>query len=228
MVFLIPLFCGLGIWQLDRAEQKRQLAAALESRRKLPPLSLNRETPRINELEFRSISADGRFLAKKSVLIENRKHLGKNGFHVITPLQLAGTEQIVLVNRGWVPRARLTDMMPLTTPSVNLRVTGEIALPQPPALALEFTQPESEDVPRWPYLTLDHFAQWSGLKILPFAVLQSPADSGGFVRQWPQPRISDGMHIGYAIQWFSFALITLLIWLRLSLPKQPPQQVTLL
>jgi hypothetical protein len=32
--------------------------------------------------------------------------------------------------------------------------------------------------------------------------------------------VSDMMHIGYAIQWFAFAIITLLVWLRLCLHKQ--------
>ena len=72
VVFLLPLFCGLGIWQLDRADQKRQLAASLESRRKLPAHPLNQGLPEPSEREFRQIVAVGRFLAQKTVLIENR------------------------------------------------------------------------------------------------------------------------------------------------------------
>ena len=50
-------------------------------------------------------------------------------------------------------------------------------------------------------------------------MLQSPQDDSGFVRQWPEPQANVGMHIGYAIQWFAFALIALLVWLRLSLQR---------
>jgi surfeit locus 1 family protein len=227
MVLLIPLFCGLGIWQLDRAEQKRQLAASVESRRKLPPSSLNNGNVDASELEFRKISADGRFLPDKTVLIENRKHQGENGFHVITPLLLDDSQQVVLINRGWIPRQHLNETAPLPTPTGTVRVNGVIAGLQPPALELAFSDTESESPPHWPYLTLDHFAAWSGLEILPFNVLQSPDDESGFVREWPQPVFSDTMHIGYAIQWFAFALITLLIWVRLSLPKHNLQEATL-
>jgi surfeit locus 1 family protein len=226
MVLLVPLFCGLGIWQLDRAEQKRQLAASVESRRKLPPSSLNRGSTDADELEFRKIRADGRFLADKTVLIENRKYLGKNGYHVITPLRLDGSQQVVLVNRGWIPRQRLAEAGPLPTPTGTVHVSGVIARLQPPALELAFNDTDSENPPHWPYLTLDHFANWSGLEILPFNVLQSPDDESGFVREWPQPVFSATMHIGYAIQWFAFALITLVIWWRLSLPKQNLQEAT--
>lgn len=226
MVFLVPLFCGLGVWQLDRAEQKRQMASSLEARRKLPALALNHENPEASEREYRKVEAVGRFLPQKTVLIENRKHLGQRGFHVITPLRLDGSDAIVLVNRGWIPQTRLDQPDPLPTPTGSLRLTGVITLPEHPALELAYTPSADTEIPRWPYLTLDHFSTWSGLEILPFAILQSPADDGGFVRDWPQPQISDAMHIGYAIQWFAFAVIALLIWLRLSLPKTAAGEVS--
>ena len=224
VVILLPLFTGLGVWQLERAEQKRQLAAALETRRKLPVISLNQGLLDTNEREFRHISVDGRYLPDHTVLIEHRKHQGRSGFHVITPLRILGTHQVVLINRGWIPRENLTHAASLPTPSGVQRVSGEITLPQPPAIELDFTESTEVVPPRWPYLTLDHFASWSGLELLPFAVLQSPGDKGGFLRQWPQPRISDAMHIGYAFQWFAFALIAFLIWLRLSLAKPIPKE----
>jgi len=231
VVLLVPLFCGLGLWQLDRAGQKRQLAAHLEARRKLPALSLSDLSPAepIDNAEseaFRRVTAVGRYLPQKTVLIENRKHLGRIGFHVITPLRLADSERVVLINRGWIPREQLADPQSVPpTPEGEVRVSGDVTLLHPPALALAFEPDTGESLPRWPYLTLDHFARWSGLPTLPFAVLQSPADADGFVRDWPQPQFSDTMHIGYAIQWFAFALIALVIWLRLSLPRSDEREV---
>ncbi|MEJ2691714.1 MAG: SURF1 family protein [Candidatus Thiodiazotropha sp.] len=227
VVILLPLFTGLGTWQLERAEQKRQLAASLETRRKLPALSLNRGVPDAGEREFRHISVDGRYLPEHTVLIEHRKHLGQSGLHVITPLRISGSHQVVLINRGWIARENLAHAASLPTPLGIQRVSGIITLPQPPAMELDFSDSADPPPPRWPFLTLDHFASWSGLELLPFAVLQSPGENGGFVRQWPQPQISDAMHIGYAIQWFAFALIAFFIWLRLSLAKPIPKEASL-
>ena len=220
MVILIPLFVYLGLWQLDRAAQKRQLNASLESRRKLPALSLNGSLPNDDAWEFRKVVASGRFLADRTVLIENRKYQGKTGFHVITPLKLDDNGKIVLVNRGWIPREQLAaaDAVP-PTPDAAVTVHGVVALPKAPAIVLGQPDDKGEGTPHWPYLTLDHFSAWSGLRILPIEILQSADDADGFVRQWPQPRFSDTMHIGYAIQWFAFALIALLVWFRLSLHK---------
>ena len=60
MVILTPLFCGLALWQLDRAEQKRSVAASLETRRKLPVLPVSGALPATDQLEYRKVMAEGR------------------------------------------------------------------------------------------------------------------------------------------------------------------------
>lgn len=216
MVILLPLFCALGVWQLDRAELKRQLASTQEARRKLPTVRIGEDRSDPASWEFRSLQAEGRFLPQWTLLIENRKHLGRNGYHVITPLQLSDSGEILLVNRGWVSEQELNDNAPPPTPQDRVRIHGRYHRPQPPALALAFSATGTDKPPHWPYLTLEHFAQWSGLSPLPFALLQTSEDSDGFIRDWPRPSFKVGMHIGYAIQWFAFAAITGLLWLRLS------------
>jgi surfeit locus 1 family protein len=228
MVILAPLFFGLGIWQLDRAEQKRNQGASLELRRKQPPLSLAEPQPDAEQLVFRQVVAQGRYLNDKSVLIENRKHQGKTGFHLITPLQLLETGSTLLVNRGWIAHDQIDQSLSDAAKDETVTVRGEVRIPQPPAIQLKQASKTSSDrPPHWPFLTLDHYTTWSGLDILPFLVLQSAQDEHGFVRQWPHPRVSDMMHIGYAMQWFAFSIITLLVWLRLSLHKREEDGVAL-
>lgn len=219
VAILAPLFIGLGLWQLDRAEQKRTLGASLEMRGKLPEFPLSAPLPDARELVFRKVIAAGRFLGGKTVLIENRKHMGKRGFHVITPL-LMESGQIVLVNRGWIPGQGREMTIPDTPDSnTDLSIRGEVRIPQPPALGLDLKISANEAMPHWPFLTLENYSSWSGLEILPFQILQATDDSSGFMRRWPRPKVNDAMHTGYAVQWFAFALIVLLIWLRLSIHK---------
>ena len=219
VVLLVPVFCGLGIWQLDRAEQKRSTSASLEMRRTLAMLPVDDQLPDPHQLEFRKLFARGSFLNEKTVLIENRKHLGKTGFHVIAPL-VTNTGQVVLVNRGWIPRAEQGGQPIFPKPAGSLHIEGEVRFPQPPALELDLNIDPAQVLPRWPFLTLEHYSAWSGLQVLPFVILQAAEDSSEFVRRWPQPRVNDAMHTGYAVQWFAFALIALVIWLGLSLKKQ--------
>lgn len=215
LLLLPPLFFSLGFWQLDRAEQRRNLANTMETRHKLPPLPLSEQQVNPEEIEFRTLSASGQFIPAGQRLIANRKHLGKPGFHVITPLRLQGSNRYLLVNRGWV--AAVNNRPPvIDTPTGPITLSGETAIPSPPAIELEF---DLHNPTPWPFLTLENYRTWSGLDIFPFIILQSPDSPHGFVRTWARARPGEGMHLGYAIQWFTFGLLSVALWLRLSLTR---------
>ena len=218
-VILAAIFIGLGFWQLERAEQKRLLTETRNTRLNLPPYQLTGERATSEQLEYRVLTAEGVFVPEKTVFIENRKHMGRNGFHVITPLRVATGNLHLLVNRGWVA-AKGTEPVPsIETPTGTVNVTGMTSIPLPPALDLGNPEPSVLN-PRWPYLTLERYALWSGLEVFPFLLLQAETDPHGFVRSWKPEMPKQGMHFGYAIQWFAFALIVSLIWLRLSLVRR--------
>jgi len=220
LLCLLPAFLSLGLWQLDRAQEKRLQATTQETRRALPPLQLNTHTLARESAAYRKLSVKGYYLEEKQIYIEHRKYRGKTGFHIITPLRLAGSERYLLVNRGWLAAGPDLRKPTVETPQGMLKVTGEAYLPAAPAIQLNKGRmiPATEN--RWPYMTLPEYRDWSALPIHPFILLQSPEDPHGFVRQWADNRPGDRMHTGYAIQWFAFALITLIIWLKLSLTTE--------
>jgi surfeit locus 1 family protein len=217
----IPLFVGLGLWQLDRAEEKRASAQTLSERSQLPPYRLDGILADAESLRFRGIRARGTFESEGQIYIENRRHAGRTGFHVITPLRLADTDMRVLVNRGWIPAQSDGTRSRAPAPEGLVEVTGETHIPAPPALVLH-GGPEAAVAwgERWPYLTLDLFAAVSDYPLQPLVILQDAGDDGGFVRVWPAEPPKEGMHIGYALQWFAFALIALVLYLRLSLVRR--------
>jgi len=219
-VILVALFTVLGFWQLERAEQKRNLADTQSDRLKLPPFRLTEKTTADEQFEYRKLSAEGVFVPEKTIFIENRKHMGKNGFHVITPLSVDSGSRYLLVNRGWIEAKKSRVSPSVETPKSLVEVTGRAYLPHPPALDLGDGDLSADLNPRWPYLTIERYARWSGLDIFPFVLLQAKTDPNGFVRAWQTDTPKEGMHLGYAIQWFAFALIVFLIWLRLSLVRR--------
>lgn len=217
-VLLIASFCGLAIWQLDRAGQKKRISESLSLSRELPPVDLNHLPQPSGQIEYRKVMLKGEFIPEKMILIDNRKHQGRSGVHVIVPMQLDGSGNVVLVNMGW----RALDELNHLIPGARATISGEARFVSPPALELD-AQAVPEDLPpKWPYLTIDRFTAWSGIETLPFIVLASPDTESGYVREWPAPSSNEMMHIGYAIHWFAFALITLLIWYRLSLRRHEP------
>ena len=216
LLVLPALVCaGLGVWQLDRAAQKRELGVELAARASAPPVVVGDAPIDPAATRYRSLVARGRFEAEGQIYIENRHHAGKVGFHVITPLRVDGTERRLLVNRGWVAA------MDAAVPELSVVVRGVADVPSAPALVLHGSDDAARSWgARWPYLTLPLYAAVSPHPLQPVVLLQDPDDSHGFARYWPREFPKEGMHIGYAIQWFAFAVIALGIFLRLSLSRE--------
>ncbi|MDO8377036.1 MAG: SURF1 family protein, partial [Aquabacterium sp.] len=96
----------LGWWQLDRAAQKLDLQARIEARGSLPPLpqaQLPLDAAAAGEAHYRPVLLRGRWLADRTVALDNRQMNARQGFYIVTPLLLAPGDA-VLVQRGWMPR----------------------------------------------------------------------------------------------------------------------------
>lgn len=220
LILPIPLFIALGLWQIDRAEQKREQARVLGERARLPALELRGLIADPGTLRFRKLRAQGTFEADGQILIENRRQGNRIGFQVITPLRISGSDSRVLVNRGWIAGASGGPVV-VPVPEGEVMVTGEGHLPYAPALVLHGSPEAAKDWGRrWPYLTLELYRAATGTQVQPVVILQHPDDAGGFVRVWPRELPKEDMHIGYAIQWFAFAFIAVVLWLRLSLVRR--------
>ena len=209
---VLPVLVGLGVWQLHRAGQKEQLARDLERQRALLPLELTGAEIDQPPPRYREAVAEGRFEPEHQVFLENRRHQGRRGFEVITPLHIHDSDARVLINRGWIAEAP-GGLPEAAAPAAEVRVRGMIDVPSPPALALG---DPSQWGQAWPYFTVAAYAARETFPVLPFVLLQDPGDEHGFVRNWPTPQTNPAMHLGYAIQWFAFALIAAVIYLRLS------------
>jgi surfeit locus 1 family protein len=215
----------LGLWQLDRAAQKTGLHESQIARGALPALQMAQlaSSPEgAVEQQHRRVVLEGRWLAAHSVYLDNRQMNGRPGFFVLTPLQIA-PDDAVLVQRGWVPRnvRERERLAPVETPAGLVRIEGRIA----PALArlYEFDSAASGVIRQ--NLDVASFARESGLALRPLVVVQldgaaAPAD--GLLRQWAPAVLDVSKHHGYAVQWFALStLITgLYVWFQLIRPRR--------
>lgn len=221
----IPVFLTLGLWQLDRAEQKRDLTHTLAIRGELPPMVIEGLVNDPSVLRYRRIQAKGHYLADGQFLIEGRREGGKTGFHVMTPLRLSGSDLLLLVNRGWIASLPNGEPTPAPVPDGELTLLGEAEVPSPPALVLHTGPDAAKDWGvRWPYLTVDLFAATVDVPVQPIVMLLDPQAPGGFLRHWTHPVPNVWMHQGYAGQWFGFAAIALFLYLRLSFERRVGQE----
>lgn len=223
----IPLFVVLGLWQLDRADQKRELAATLSERAELPAVRIGALVANPDALSYRRIESTGHYLAQRQILIEGRREAGKSGFHVITPLEVSGSGVLLLVNRGWIAAGADGGPTDAPVPAGELDLVGEAYVPSPPALVLNRAVDAANGWGgRWPYLTVDLFAATVGTPVQPVVMLLDPDVPGGFVRHWTRSVPNPGMHLGYAGQWFGFALIALVVYLRLCIEQAPKEETS--
>ena len=216
---------NLGVWQLRRATQKIALQSALDTRAQLPALGaggLARTVAEAQAQHYRPVRLRGTWVARSTVYLENRQMNDRVGFYVVTPLQLDGRADAVLVQRGWVGRNLLdrTLLPQLDTPRGSVEVIGHIA--PPPARLYDFAGAASGAIRQ--NLDLDGFAVESGFALAPLSVQQadSPATAGdGLLRQWPLPAVDVQKHYGYAFQWFALCALMagLYVWFQLVRPQ---------
>jgi surfeit locus 1 family protein len=200
-VMLCLLTIQLGFWQTRRAEQKLALGARLEAAQAEPP----QVVADVDGLrEWQRVSLRGQWLADKTILIDNRVHGGRPGYHVLTPLRLDDGE-VVLVRRGWVATGPDRSHLPaIFTPPDEVRVVGRVRVPEARPFSLA-AQPGAGRL--WQYLDLDAYARSFGLSVAARIVEQTEGAEDGLVRAWPRPDLGVDRHRGYAVQWFGLAAL---------------------
>jgi surfeit locus 1 family protein len=213
----ILLTLALGRWQLGRAAQKEALQADMQVRARSPVLQGHDLLTLADPLAavHRPVRLSGQWLAGQTVFLDNRPMAGRVGFYVLTPFQLEGSQTVVLVQRGWVPRNfvdRSQVPQPLT-PAGAVVIQGRIA-PSPSAL-YELGAASTGLIRQ--NLSLEAFRKETGLPLWGGTIVQTDAAADGLLRDWPAPAAGVEKHHGYAFQWFGLsALITLLyVWFQI-------------
>ena len=225
--FLIPAFLiiatiaflvSLGLWQLDRADQKRTIEAAIV-KANTGPVELIANGRELLDKEYYDVRLQGNYLSDKQFIYDNQIVDQISGYYVLTPFILADQLGVVLVNRGFIPwngqREKLAD---IAVDSVSREIKVQVSSP------IKRMELKATDVSRqFPVLIqaidFDVLEEVSKLKFVKVVGLLDPSSSDGYVRKWEPYTGSIEKHIGYAIQWFLMALVLAIIGLRIGLKR---------
>jgi len=213
---LMALTLWLGNWQDRRAAEKTERQALLEARVAAAPVTITGAGGSAQDLLFRRVRAQGRFLPEGQIFVDNRIHGGRAGYHVMTPFRIAPSGAILLVNRGWVARGPAYPAPPeVAAPEGERAVTGLAVLP--PARFLEL----SADVVEgrvWQNLSIERFAQRTKEPVVPVVLLASPPGEGLVVVE-ERPDAGIAKHREYSLTWFSLAATVAVLWVALNWRK---------
>jgi surfeit locus 1 family protein len=208
---------ALGRWQLSRAAQKEAMQTSIDTQAAMPKLDgrmLAMLADPAIELH-RGVTLRGRWMAARTVFLDNRPMNSKPGLYVVTPLQLEDGAAVVLVQRGWAARNFMdrASVPQLDTPLGVVEVQGRIA--PPPAKLYEIGGAGIGLIRQ--NLDLAQFSAELGLPLLAVSVQQIGLAPDGLLREWPRPDTGVDKHYGYAFQWFALsALIALLyVWFQI-------------
>ena len=217
VVLIALVFARLGIWQLDRLAQRRAINTAIQSRMAEPPAALTLELAQAAGQEYRRVSLRGTFDAGQELVLRNRTLEGVPGVHVLTPLRYTGPDGAplaVLVDRGWLPlgQAGAEQRQAYAPPAGEVQLLGQIRRSQqdfggpddPPFTA------ERPRLDAWFHVDIPRISQQTGYPLLPVFVEQLPAPGDpDLPKPDPLADLGEGPHLGYALQWFAFAVIAL-------------------
>lgn len=217
----VALFIRLGLWQLHKAEAKQALQAQLDRHLTETPVTLPDQIGNAEAWRYRRVKVQGTFDTQYQILLDNQVENSVAGYHVVTPLRIAGSERYILVNRGWIPAPAEHSVVPrVDTPTGVQEVTGSLWLPSSKIFALEPPPAAGKWQPVWQNMDMSRYLKSAPLKLYPMVVRLDPdSPAGGFVRNWPRPAERIETHLGYAYQWFGFAATLIAIYLVLSFRK---------
>ena len=216
---LVALCVRLGFWQLDRLQQRRTRNAQVEARLQAAPVELTRAPTDSTGWLNRRVIVRGTPDDARSIILPGRAYQGAPGAHVLTPVKLR-TGQVVLVDRGWVPAADGASVDLTRLPRVqefdDTALVQQFPAQQRQLGTSEGTSRGTQDSAfRRVWFAMDEAALRAqfpyGLGAVHVRLLPATSSPQLPVRE-PPPELTEGPHLGYAIQWFSFALIGVIGW----------------
>ncbi|XP_068190279.1 surfeit locus protein 1 [Antennarius striatus] len=225
VLLLIPgVTFGLGTWQVKRRRWKMQLIDELARRTQAPPTPLPVDPQALQALEYRRVRVRGNFDHTQELYVLPRSPVdphreaqeagrltssGENGANVVTPFRCTDLGITILVNRGYVPRQKI---------SPHTRMKGQVEGEVEVVGVVRLTETRKPFVPkndveqnRWHYRDLGAMTRVTGAE--PIFI---DADFGSTVPGGPvggQTRVTlRNEHMQYILTWYGLSAATSYLW----------------
>jgi surfeit locus 1 family protein len=202
-VFFAFLFFSLGLWQIERGQAKTNLLDDFEKKILEKPSYINQKSQKWDR-----VYVEGKWDSSKQILIDNVIRRGIAGYKVLTPLRMKETDQLILVDRGWIKQNTFRDQLPdIKLIQVDEVVSGILEIPE---LGLVL----SDDLvsKEWPKISqtknLGVIKNEYDENIFPMILLADPTlkNSLEYIKITPT-NMTPIKHYGYSAQWFLMFIV---------------------
>ncbi len=203
-LIMLATLIGLGIWQLERRDEKAQLMSTIASRQAMAEVRLPANLKPLDHWTWRPVQA-GCILEGPPAWLIGNSAAGESGFrHIRVCRRIAGPN--ILVDIGWSRDQRVP--MPIT---IGIPVVGTVLVSDTPGWAARLVQPTPHD----------HLFFARDLKQMAND-LDPKADQLLVVTRVPTPGLQPSAtpkladipnnHFMYALQWFAFATVLVVVY----------------
>lgn len=212
-VIFLPITVSLALWQLDRADEKRQLLEMHRQRGIAQPVALE-TVPDQGGSEYLRVRVTGAYDNRSPLLLDNRVRRGRPGYEVISPFKTS-KGQWILVNRGWILGNADRTILP-EIDEVNGEVTLTGYLYRSPGKQLML----GEDIWRvgvGPKIIQnaapDVVAEKIKAPLFSYSLRLDADAQGALETGWALVSVQPGKHTGYAVQWTALAVVLIVLTL---------------
>lgn len=221
----IAIFCALGKWQLDRATYKETVLARFHHASIAPLVGLDNALADKQPNAYPHVRVSGRLDGRRVYLLDDQMRGGRLGVMVFVPFQPDGSQHTLLVNLGFLAKMGPDSTSPPELPPIPdhaVTLTGIYAPPPLPGLKLGGNPLEREKT--WPKLVtwIDPGQIGADLHrpVYPHVLLLDPDPHSAYIRSWTANVMLPARHRAYALQWFSFAIAAVVMFIVLHRVKR--------
>ncbi|MCK2183264.1 SURF1 family protein [Halomonas getboli] len=194
---VVALGLALGLWQWQRAADKRELLARYETAPRL-------EDPVVAPPDGARLTLHGEYLAAETLFLDNRTHDNRLGVAALTPLR-GDDGRLWLVERGFLATGPRRDTPTVTTPEGAVTLSGrwQVAGDSAPLFGpnREGRRLQRIALSAWPALGGFAHAGWLHLESGP----------GHLASWWTPSVLPPERHLAYAMQWWGLAIAALMV-----------------
>lgn len=216
VIAAVIVMIRLGLWQLDRLDQRRAFNARVEEQLAQSALEISEENLRADlyNMEYREAIVLGEYDHDRQVVLRNQDWQGRLGVHLLTPLIIQGSDRAIMVNRGWIPyedfeAGKLSQFDENGLVEVNGVIRRSQTKPRIGGRADQIPAEGEPPLQAWNWINVGGIAGQLPYELLPVYLQGSPEPSRDQMpyRTQLELDLNEGSHLGYAFQWFTFALI---------------------
>ena len=201
---LLLLVLSLGVWQIDRGYNKKELENTFLERQSQPVKEIKYNTFQKSDL-YRNVVLEGRYL-DNTFLLDNRINNGKPGLKVFSPFETTNSS-LVLVSRGWIELKDRSNL-PMIKSSKNILKIQGVLRPESKDFVLENEEMNKKNNPILVQtINLSELSNFLGKPLSPYILELSELSESAFVKTWQPINLSSFRHFGYAVQWFGLAIV---------------------